>query len=142
MIKNQRTASSISSSQNAVDKDSILVLPPLILYRRILRVHRNALPQEMRSLGDVYLKDEFRRCKSMENPIHIIGFLSQWKNYLDTIEQQTKESSKQSKREVGKKLSEDVLERLSSEQIGQLSELLKATKEIWIKLSDKKESSN
>jgi hypothetical protein len=76
----------------------------LRLYRRILRVHRH-LPLEMRSLGDDYVKAgscsvscskpsplirplaslEFRRHKDVTNPAHIIGFLSQWKVYLDQI---------------------------------------------------------
>lgn len=29
---------------------------------------------------------EFRRHKSTDNPLHIIGFLSQWKHYLDSLE--------------------------------------------------------
>ena len=32
----------------------------LNLYRRILRLHRWKLPQEMRHLGDSYVKEEFR----------------------------------------------------------------------------------
>jgi Complex1_LYR-like len=56
----------------------------------------------MRSLGDDYVKTgacavmlwlsiasnsilEFRRHKDVINPAHIIGFLSQWKVYLDHI---------------------------------------------------------
>jgi hypothetical protein len=31
------------------------------------------------------LAAEFRRTKSTDNPIHIIGFLSQWKLYLDEV---------------------------------------------------------
>jgi hypothetical protein len=54
----------------------------------------------MRSLGDIYVKSgelfifiiefyvdddssEFRLHKDVTNPAHIIGFLSQWKMYLD-----------------------------------------------------------
>lgn len=29
---------------------------------------------------------EFRRHKTADNPLHIIGFLSQWKHYLDDME--------------------------------------------------------
>jgi hypothetical protein len=39
----------------------------------------------MRSLGDEYVKAEFRRTRSTENPLHIIGFLSEWKKYLDQL---------------------------------------------------------
>jgi Complex1_LYR-like len=76
--------------------------PPERLYRRLLRRHRY-LSADMRSLGDVYLKSgeahgyrslssftshslqEFRRHKNVTNPGHIIGFLSQWKVYLDGL---------------------------------------------------------
>lgn len=48
------------------------LLPPLPLYRRLLRGHRKFLPQEMRVLGDQYIKKEFRDHKSTENPMHIV----------------------------------------------------------------------
>ncbi|OAW00008.1 hypothetical protein PTTG_25137 [Puccinia triticina 1-1 BBBD Race 1] len=117
----RRWASSITLTPSS--HSSISLLPPLVLYRRLLRIHRS-LPIEMRSLGDVYVKDEFRRCRAIENPIQIIGFLSQWKAYLDNLQNQNGE--------MGKKLPEDLLEKLSPEQVGQLFELLKATKEIWV----------
>jgi len=57
---------------------------------------------EMRSLGDGYVKDgmcfmydvpsvytlslkEFRRHREVTNPVHIMGFLTQWKMYLDEL---------------------------------------------------------
>lgn len=39
----------------------------------------------MRSLGDTYIKDEFRRHKAITNPIQIVGFLGGWKIYLDQL---------------------------------------------------------
>lgn len=73
------------------------------LYRRLLRAHRK-LPIEMRSLGDAYVKDgrlapfydlsvfaqclslqEFRRHQKVTNPVYIMGFLTQWKIYLDEL---------------------------------------------------------
>lgn len=39
----------------------------------------------MRSLGDDYVKAEFRRTRSTDNPLHIIGFLSEWKRYLEQL---------------------------------------------------------
>ncbi|KNZ44722.1 hypothetical protein VP01_889g7 [Puccinia sorghi] len=128
--RHNRFASTIASSPSS--NSSISVLPPLVLYRRLLRAHRD-LPIAMRSLGDVYVKDEFRRCRSIDNPIQIIGFLSQWKFYLDNLQitQETASNGKSSIK-IGKKLPEDLLEKLSPEQVGQLFELLKATKEIWV----------
>lgn len=63
------------------------LLPPLPLYRRILRSHRS-LPIEMKSLGDTYVRDEFRKHREVENPLQIVGFLTQWKVYLDGLENQ------------------------------------------------------
>ncbi|KAH9447607.1 hypothetical protein KEM48_012851 [Puccinia striiformis f. sp. tritici PST-130] len=132
-----RLASSINLSPRS--DSSVSLLPPLVLYRRLLRIHR-ALPIEMRSLGDTYVKDEFRRCRSIDNPIQIIGFLGQWKTYLDNL-QDTKHTASSGNPSInlGKKLPEDLLEKLSPEQVGQLFELLKATKEIWVDV-DKTES--
>lgn len=60
------------------------LLAPIPLYRALLRAHRRLLP-EMRSLGDDYVKAEFRRHKEVTNPLYIVGFCSQWKMYLDTL---------------------------------------------------------
>lgn len=32
------------------------------------------------------MKDEFRRHRKVDNPIQIVGFLGQWKLYLDDLE--------------------------------------------------------
>lgn len=52
--------------------EAVALLPPLQLYRRILRVHRRKLDAEMRILGDLYVKAEFRAHKEVENPVHIV----------------------------------------------------------------------
>lgn len=51
--------------------EALALLPPLQLYRRILRVHRKLDP-ELRILGDSYVKKEFRAHRSAENPLHIV----------------------------------------------------------------------
>lgn len=48
------------------------LLPPIPLYRRLLRAHRKFLPAEMRLLGDEYIKAEFRAHKDVENPAHLV----------------------------------------------------------------------
>ena len=62
--------------------EAVALLPPLQLYRRILRVHRNKLDPEMRILGDLYVKAEFRAHREVENPVHIVcyyqGVLLDW----------------------------------------------------------------
>ncbi|KAF8824802.1 hypothetical protein HHX47_DHR7000268 [Lentinula edodes] len=98
----------------------------------------------MRSLGDDYVKagnralvliplyfhsqcgPEFRRHRAVTNPVHIIGFLSQWKLYLDALP-----ASKEGEMFVGEKLDPFLLEKMSSEQLGQLYELMQATKDVW-----------
>ncbi|KAL5346932.1 hypothetical protein ACLOAV_008075 [Pseudogymnoascus australis] len=62
------------------------LLPPIPLYRRLLRAHRRCLPSEMRVLGDEYVKGEFRAHREVENPMHIIGFLTEWQLYAQKLE--------------------------------------------------------
>jgi hypothetical protein len=54
-----------------------VLLAPIKLYREILKSHRN-LPAAMRAMGDDYVKSEFKRHKDIDNPAHIVGFVSQW----------------------------------------------------------------
>jgi hypothetical protein len=49
------------------------LLPPIPLYRRLLRAHRKHLPSEMRILGDEYIKAEFRAHRKVDNPAHLVG---------------------------------------------------------------------
>lgn len=48
------------------------ILPPIPLYRRILRSHRKHLPARMRLLGDEYVKAEFRAHKNVDNPTQLV----------------------------------------------------------------------
>lgn len=48
------------------------LLPPIPLYRRLLRAHRKFLPTEMRLLGDEYVKAEFRAHRNVDNPAHLV----------------------------------------------------------------------
>lgn len=52
------------------------LLPPIPLYRRLLRAHRKHLPAEMRVLGDEYVRHEFRAHRGVENPVHLVCFFS------------------------------------------------------------------
>ena len=95
------------------------LLPPIHLYRRILREHRN-LPPLQRELGDQYVKNEFRLHRSAENPLHIVGFLTSWQDYLRMI----------SKGDwIDEAMSTEVLQKLSSDQVVQLYELMKETQQ-------------
>ena len=46
------------------------------LYKLVLRLHRG-LPKEIKELGDVYVKDEFKRHKSCSAPEANV-FLNEW----------------------------------------------------------------
>ncbi|KAI7907305.1 uncharacterized protein BX663DRAFT_134377 [Cokeromyces recurvatus] len=120
-----------------------VLMAPLKLYREVLRSHR-LLPPAMRALGDDYVKAEFKRHKDIDNPAHIVGFVSQWQTYLDMIKQQTASLSKDSSAPShdplvksfdtpkdsgwGKKLDQQLLDKMSDEQLGQLYELRKEVK--------------
>jgi hypothetical protein len=74
---------------------------------------------------------EFRRTRTTDNPIHIIGFLSQWKLYLDEVESATAKAEGTESVWRGRKMSEELFEKLSNEQAGQLYELMHATRDVW-----------
>ncbi|KZZ97742.1 acn9 family domain containing protein [Ascosphaera apis ARSEF 7405] len=111
-------ASSLSPRGSALDPLSSALLPPLQLYRRILRTHRKVLPPEMRLLGDEYVKSEFKLHKDVDNPVHIVGFLTEWQVYAQKLEGNTWR---------GEKIDQNLIDHLSDQQMGQLYELMKAT---------------
>jgi hypothetical protein len=49
------------------------LLPPIPLYRRLLRSHRKRLGVEERLLGDMYVKAEFRAHRDIDNPVQIVS---------------------------------------------------------------------
>ncbi|KAI9810816.1 MAG: acetate non-utilizing protein 9 [Pycnora praestabilis] len=93
------------------------LLPPIPLYRRILRSHRHKLPNEMRVIGDQYVRSEFRAHRDVENPVHIIGFLTEWQLYAQKLEG---DSWLEEKLDTGK------IDKMSDQQLGQLYELMQA----------------
>ncbi|KAH7326750.1 acetate non-utilizing protein [Stachybotrys elegans] len=93
------------------------LLPPIPLYRRLLRAHRKHLPPDMRILGDEYIKAEFRAHRKVDNPMHLIGFLTEWQLYAQKIEGNSW---------AGEKIEEGKLQKMSEEQIHQLYELMQA----------------
>ncbi|PFH55198.1 hypothetical protein XA68_10394 [Ophiocordyceps unilateralis] len=93
------------------------LLPPIALYRRLLRAHRKHLPAPMRVLGDEYVKAEFRSHRNVDNPAHLIGFLAEWQLYAQQIEGDSW---------AGDKIDPAKLDKLSEEQMRQLFELMQA----------------
>ncbi|KEF63487.1 uncharacterized protein A1O9_01465 [Exophiala aquamarina CBS 119918] len=96
---------------------ALALLPPVPLYRRLLRIHRKKLGPEERVFGDTYLKAEFRRHRDIENPLHIVGFLTEWQQYGQMLEG---EDWKEGKIDTG------LLDKLSDQQVGQMYELMQA----------------
>lgn len=96
---------------------ALALLPPIPLYRRLLRIHRKKLNPEERIFGDVYLKAEFRRHRDIENPLHIVGFLTEWQQYGQQLEgEEWKEQ----------KIDPALVDKMSDQQVGQLYELMLA----------------
>ena len=130
-VSSIRLAESISTRPLRWKEASDALLPPLPLYRRILRAHRY-LPRDMRSLGDVYVKSEFRRHQKIDNNLYLLGFLSQWKRYLDEIP-----TGKSAMEYRGKALDPTVFEKMTDEQLGQLHEFKQAVKDVYKPGNDK-----
>ena len=121
-LSSQLPASASGGAGSALlQRTAATLLPPIPLYRRLLRVHRTVLSYEMRSLGDNYVKDEFRRHRKIDNPLQIVGFLGQWKVYLDQLEESALSNAGQSNTDKrtffeGRKLDMDQFDKVS--QVG------------------------
>ena len=100
--------------------EPMALLPPILLYRRLLRAHRKHLPTEMRVLGDQYVKAEFRAHQKIDNPVHIVGFLTEWQSYTQMIEGDAWK---------GEKMDRAKVEKMSDEQVAQMYELMLAIRE-------------
>ncbi|KAH4065468.1 hypothetical protein HBI80_161700 [Parastagonospora nodorum] len=110
------TATDAGASQGFRQAPAAL-LPPIPLYRTILRTHRKRLGVEERVLGDMYVKAEFKAHKDIDNPVQIIGFLSEWQLYAQTL---------QGDNWKGQKMDKGKIDKMSDQQIGQLYELMQA----------------
>lgn len=106
-----------ASTQKGFRPEPMALLPPIPLYRRLLRAHRKFLPAEMRVLGDEYIKAEFRAHRKVDNPAHLIGFLTEWQMYAQKIEGDAW---------IGDKIDEGKLAKLSDEQVYQLYDLMQS----------------
>jgi hypothetical protein len=100
--------------------EPMALLPPILLYRRLLRAHRKHLPAEMRVLGDQYVKSEFKAHQKIDNPVHIVGFLTEWLSYTQMIEGDAWK---------GEKMDKSKVEKMSDEQVAQMYELMQSIRE-------------
>lgn len=105
-----------------------------LLYRSILRAHKRYLPQEMKGLGDSYVKSEFNLFKRVTDETQLNEFYGEWNQYLEQLMQtaRRKESistgsldSSSADSTFGKHLSADI--NLTDEQISQLQKLKEET---------------
>ncbi|KAI9673974.1 MAG: acetate non-utilizing protein 9 [Caeruleum heppii] len=108
-----------AGSTTSLKPAPMALLPPIPLYRRLFRAHRHHLPSENRILGDEYVKSEFRAHRNVENPVHIIGFLTEWQMYAQAIEGDAWRDATLDKGKIDK---------MSDQQLGQLYELMQAIK--------------
>ncbi|AOW02585.1 hypothetical protein B0I72DRAFT_139805 [Yarrowia lipolytica] len=115
-----QAAKTFTSKPRGARKPAIPLIAPLPLYRQLLRAHRKHLDPDRRSLGDMYIKSEFRLHKDIQDPLQIVGFLSQWQKYLEMIKGDTWRQEK---------LDLSVLQKMSDEQIVQLYELMQAAQD-------------
>jgi len=91
----------------------------MLLYRSILREHRNRLPAAMRKMGNAYVRNEFA-LHLKAKPEHVVKFYSAWEEYLQGLRQ--KGSG------FGADLDAQAENALSKEQRAKLSELKEETR--------------
>ncbi|BFZ22470.1 hypothetical protein BsWGS_25508 [Bradybaena similaris] len=93
------------------------------LYKAILMLHRG-LPSEMKSLGDHYVKEEFRAHKTSQQQETDI-FMHEWTKYYVTLATQLRQ--RHQRQDIGQHLSPEMLDNFRDEQLGQLHELFRVT---------------
>jgi hypothetical protein len=101
------------------------IVHPLRLYRAILREHRH-LPQQMKGIGDVYVKQEFDLHKGVKPGAQLDQFISGWNKYLQQMQKQ-----RQVQGSFGVAMAEeDIKTKLSAEQQKKLDELREELKNL------------
>ena len=53
----------------------------LRLYRSIMKLHLRKMPEELRNLGDLYIKQEFRVHLDKSDPEQMTKFMAGWEQY-------------------------------------------------------------
>ena len=93
--------------------------PRLALYRRILRAHEDHLPAAQRSLGDAYVRAEFRAHRGA-SPRFLDQFDRQWRDYLTQLAIQRPDEA------PGRPMTDAEIASLSEEQQVQLLKIVGA----------------
>ena len=99
----------------------------LNLYKVILRLHER-LPVDLKTLGDLYVKSEFRQHKNC-TPERVPQFMQQWTAYAANLHHQLEEQES-GKGTLGENLSPEAIQNFSEDQIVQLVELMKETRKV------------
>mmetsp|Transcript_24988 Transcript_24988/g.32269 ORF Transcript_24988/g.32269 Transcript_24988/m.32269 type:complete len:106 (+) Transcript_24988:160-477(+) len=86
------------------------------LYRSILKEHKRLLPQDLRKLGDTYLRSEFKAHKEVNEEQAKI-FYASWSEYLQNLQNG----------QHGRSLTETEVSQFSEDQIGKLRSLKEET---------------
>uniref|UniRef100_A0AC34R446 Succinate dehydrogenase assembly factor 3 n=1 Tax=Panagrolaimus sp. JU765 TaxID=591449 RepID=A0AC34R446_9BILA len=102
---------------------------PLVLYKRILRLHYGLPTPEMKLMGDAYVKDEFRRHKTAAPELALL-FLKEWTEYCTMLSKQLSNKGLVKGLSVGKDLDPEQIEVLEEQKLFQLYEL-KQEAEKW-----------
>uniref|UniRef100_A0A0K0EHW8 Succinate dehydrogenase assembly factor 3 n=1 Tax=Strongyloides stercoralis TaxID=6248 RepID=A0A0K0EHW8_STRER len=100
---------------------------PLILYKRILRLHYG-LPNELKFLGDEYVKEEFRRHKNAK-PEQSLLFLKEWTEYCTSLSKQLTGKGLV-KGDLGKNLNPEIINKMEEDKLYQLYELKLETEKV------------
>ena len=99
------------------DPSKMKYTSPIPLYRALLKIHNAKLPPELRTMGNAYVKAEFRLHKTAK-PEFVSTFMSQWNDYYDQL-------SSQGMSGYGKDMDISVM---SPEQLQKLEELKEETR--------------
>eukprot|EP00455_Lapot_gusevi_P035276 TRINITY_DN3906_c0_g2_i1.p1 TRINITY_DN3906_c0_g2~~TRINITY_DN3906_c0_g2_i1.p1 ORF type:complete len:120 (+),score=24.46 TRINITY_DN3906_c0_g2_i1:81-440(+) len=100
----------------------------LSLYRTILKLHKEKLPAIYRSLGDSYVRDEFKRHKTAK-PNFLGQFYNEWEFYVENLRQQADINET-----IGRDMSSDQLKVLNDDQKQQLSKLKQEAEKVKLDL--------
>jgi len=92
-----------------------------LLYKSCLKLHRG-LPSHLKTIGDTYVRDEFRR-HITATPEQTAIFMEAWAKYAITLTKQLGKRGVHTAQPLGESLKVDDLETFSDEQISQLYEL-------------------
>ena len=72
----------------------------LRLYRKIMKLHLKKMPEELRNLGDLYVKQEFRLHLDKSDEAQMAKFMLGWEGYHDQMKAIDMSSRKQIKKSI------------------------------------------